>query len=143
MSTFDYAELIGVAQDLLAEFGRAVKLLGYTGQTPTDTNKPWKSPTGAPDELELDAAFVPPNTVRQFGLTALGEGTDFSDLVAKSEQIAIVSPGAQVDLRNYTVLIDIRQINTWTVHQNRWGIIGLQVLRPGDDVVLGFLGVRR
>lgn len=133
MVAFDYTELLGVAQDLIEEFGRAVTLTGQA-EAPGTPSKPWDGPsTVVSTPLPLFGCFVPPNTVRQFGLTALGLGTEFRDLITYSEQIMICSPG-EVDLSIYTNLVDTGVI---------WGIIGNQTLKPGPVTVLAFIGVRR
>lgn len=132
MSTFDYAGLKTTVDELMTEFGRSVTLR-RTDRTPADPSQPWRGPAnpGTPVDLALDAVFVPPNTVRQFGLSALGEGTETVDLLRFSEQIVIIAQ--DVDIRGYDQLID-------TV---TWRIVAYQVLRPGDVYMLGFLGVRR
>ena len=133
MSTFDYASLKLTVDDLMTEFGRSITLRRID-RTAADSAQPWNGPAnpGTPVDLALDAVFVPPNTVRQFGLTSLGEGTETIDLLRFSEQIAIVAQDE--DLRGYDTLID---------GSTNWGIVGYQVLRPGDVYMLGFLGVRR
>jgi hypothetical protein len=129
----DYARLAITASQLIQNNGRSITFVKLS-ETIADANKPWNGPD-ADDEstLALNGVFVPPNTVRQFGLSALGEGTEFKDLIAFSEQIIITAQGEN-DLREYTSVID---------RDDRWGIIGLQVLRPGDTTLLAFVGVRR
>lgn len=129
----DYVELAAVAAELVEDAGRAVTLTGLTG-APANPSKPWEGPSDAVGTpLPLFGVFVPPNTVRQFGLTNLGEGTEWKDLITFSEQIMITFPG-EVDLRGYTNLNDQGVV---------WGILGSQVLRPGPVTLLAFLGVRR
>jgi hypothetical protein len=77
--------------------------------------------------------FVPPNTVRQFGLSALGQGTEFDDLITFSDYIAIFFPGTT----------DCRQFSKVQDGSEEFGIIGLQILKPGDVQLLGFVGIRR
>ena len=128
----DYVKIAATAKRLVEANGRQITFI-RPDETPDDPAKPWLGSTGADTSTLLYGVFVPPNTVRQFGLTALGEGTDFKGLVSISEQIAIVFPETE-DLREYTHLLD------GTV---RWGIIGIQVLRPGATQILAFVGVRR
>lgn len=129
----DYTKLAATAKRLVEENGRAIKLIS-DGAAAADPNKPWEGPASTTETtVDLFGVFVPPNTVRQFGLTALGEGTEFRDLVTYSEQIAIVFPG-ETDLRGFNHMED---------NGVRWGIIGLQVLRPGPTQLLAFVGVRR
>jgi len=129
----DYVRLSQTAERLIKNNGRSISFVKLN-ENAANSSRPWKGPpTGGESTLALNGVFVPPNTVRQFGLTALGEGTEFKDLVTFSEQIIIVAQG-ETDLREYTSVID---------GSVRWGIIGLQVLRPGDTTLLGFVGVRR
>ena len=127
----DYVKLAATAERLIRLNGREVTFFRLS-QTPTDPDKPWKGNTPRPDYIVLPAVFVPPNTVRQFGLTSLGQGTEFVDLITFSEQIAIVFP-EENDLREYTTLHDVVDYN----------ILGIQVLRPGPINMLAFVGVRR
>lgn len=131
----DYVKLAATAKRLVDANGRTVTLL-REAETKADPLKPWEGPgeedVTPPTEVSLKSVFVPPNTVRQFGITALGQGTEFVDLVSWTEQIAIVFP-EEYDLRTFTHMVD----------GDRYGIIGLQVLKPGDTQLLAFMAVRR
>ena len=127
----DYVRLAATAKRLVETNGRAITFV-RPSEVPDDPNEPWGGSTGAETTLPLFGVFVPPNTVRQFGLTALGQGTEFQDLISMSEQIAIVFPET-TDLRQFTQVDD----------GERWGIIGLQVLKPGPVQILAFVGLRR
>lgn len=129
----DYARLAQTAARLVENAGRDITFVRLN-ENAADPTQPWKGPpSGGEVELPAHGVFVPPNTVRQFGLSALGEGTEFVDLVTMSEQVIITFQGEN-DLREYTEVID---------RTERWGIIGLQVLRPGPTTLLAFVGVRR
>lgn len=129
----DYTRLAATALRLVQNAGRSITFVRLN-ETASDPAQPWKGPaSGGETTLDLTGVFVPPNTVRQFGLSALGEGTEFDDLVTRSEQIIITAQGEN-DLRSFTEVVD---------RSERWGIIGLQVLRPGDTTLLAFVGVRR
>lgn len=128
----DYTRLAATAQRLIKNNGRSITFVKLD-EAAADPAQPWNGPSTNETTLALNGVFVPPNTVRQFGLSALGEGTEFRDLVTFSEQIIITAQGEN-DLREYTKVID---------RSDRWGIIGLQVLRPGDTTLLAFVGVRR
>lgn len=129
----DYVRLASVANRLVQENGRPISFIRLN-EVPADSSNPWDGPgPGGETSLSVYGVFVPPNTVRQFGLSALGEGTEFEDLVTFSEQIIITSQG-EIDLRQYTKVED---------GGIRWGIVGLQVLRPGLVTMLAFVGVRR
>ena len=132
MEKFDYTSILATAEKLTYKFGRAITLVRLS-ETPADADEPWNGPTTTETTVALEGVFVPPNTVRQFGLTALGLGTELQDLVTFSEQIIITYPGA-VDPREYTIVRD---------DSMDWGIVGIQQLTPGPDPVLAFIGVRR
>lgn len=133
MSTFDYASIITIAQELLLEFGRSVTFIAFDA-TSSDVSQPWLGPTdprATPSAtLPLDAAFVEPDAA-----DALGHTISLQDLIQRSEQILIVSPGAAVDLSVYQEVIDS--------DASRWKIEGFEILKPGDDVVLSFVGLKR
>lgn len=129
----DYVRLAQTANRLITANGRSIQMV-RKNEVSADPTRPWTGPpAGGETTLDLSGVFVPPNTVRQFGLTALGRGTDFMDLVAMSEQIIITYPGPN-DLRVYTEVVD---------EGVRWGIIGLQELKPGTVEMLAFIGVKR
>lgn len=128
----NYVKLQATALRLINANGRAITL-GRKSRTAADANEPWNGPTGADTTLAIFGVFVPPNTVREFGLPSLGEGTEFQDLLRFSQQIVIVAPEDN-DIRDYEYVID---------RSENWGIVATQVLRPGELTMLGFIGVRR
>jgi hypothetical protein len=128
----DYVRLAATAQRLITNSGRTITLV-QPGLTALDPAKPWDGPGPAETKLPIPGTFVPPNTVRQFGLTALGKGTEFQDLIAFSEQIIIAYPGS-ADVSKF---VFVRDGNI------DWNIIGVQSLTPGDTQILAFIGVRR
>lgn len=131
----DYTKLAATAKRLVEANGRTITFI-REAESRADPLKPWDGPgsegSAPPTLVDLPGVFVPPNTVRQFGVTALGQGTEFNDVIAFSEQIAIVFPETH-DLRTFTHVED----------GDRWGIIGLQVLKPADVQLLAFVAVRR
>lgn len=133
----DYVKLLAVANKLINKNGRNI-ILQHEQRTPADPDKPWRGPQlekdgGTPVKLPVRGVFVPPNTVREFGITSLGEGTLMEDMIAVSQQIVIIA-GTEVDLRQFDTIKD---------RSESWGIKGLQVLRPGEITLLAFIGVRR
>lgn len=128
----DYVSLAATSKRLVEANGRLITFI-RDNETPDDPAKPWEGSTGADTTVILSGVFVPPNTVRQFGLTALGQGTDYQELITKSEQIVITYPETE-DIREFTHILD---------DSVRWGIIGIQVLKPGATQLLAFVGVRR
>ncbi len=130
----DYVKLSATALRLISNNGRTVELV-RKDQAPGDVTKPWNGPADATDALTtIRAVFVPPNTVRQFGLTALGQGTEFEEMITRSEHIAIVNP-EELELRQFIKLKE--------ADGTEWGFTGIQVLKPGDIQLLAFIGVRR
>jgi len=129
----DYTPNIATAQRLIAKFGRPV-ILRHEDQTPVDEERPW-GPDLDTDDLSLSTfgVFVPPNQVRIFGLSALGDSTEFRDLVTFSEQIMICSPG-DIDPKFYDTVVDAG------VH---WRINAIQSLKPGTQTILCYFGIRR
>lgn len=134
MSDVFYTKVAEKASQIITKFGRQVTLVAES-RTPADPTKPWESPSPAEVTFELYGAFVPPNTVRQFGITALGLGTEFSDLMEMSEQVVILNNGNE-DIRKYRIIRD-------SSDNADWGIIGIQQLKPGNIGIISFVGVRR
>jgi hypothetical protein len=135
----NYTKLLATVSKLITKNGRAVTLYGQDKATLVNSNRPWLGvtadidPTDAEDVLETFGVIVPPNTVRQFGLTSLGEGVEFKNLLAFSENVIIV-PGAEVDFKKFNF---VRDGNV------DYGIKAIQILRPAEVTMLAFLGVRR
>ena len=129
----DLTPLIAVAQRLITENGRSVTLVQFD-TVPTSASQPWKGnadPRATPAaELPIDAAFVNPS-----GASSLGLSLTTSDLLKRSEQILIISPGAQVDVTPFHEVLDIDGTS--------WKIQAMEVLRPGTETALAFIGVKR
>jgi hypothetical protein len=128
----DYVKLTATAERLIAANGRTVTFISNSVIS-TDSAKPWGPKVGTDTTLVTSAVFVPPTSVSQFGLSALGQGTEFKDLIAFSEYIAIFFPGTS----------DCRQFIKVQDGTETFGIIGLQILKPGNTQLLGFVGIRR
>ena len=128
----DYVKLAATAERLVRENGRPISFVRKAGG-PIDPSRPWKGSVDSEDILELNGVFVTPNQVRIFGLSALGEGTEFIDMVSFSEQIIITCPGEN-DLRLYQTVRD------GTIN---WNVVAYQVLRPANLNLLAFVGTRR
>ena len=133
----DYAKLLVTVNKLISKNGRDI-IFNREDRTSKDPDKPWRGPKleadgGTPVVLATKGVFVPPNTVREFGITSLGEGTEWVDMMTLSQQIVIV-PGTETDLRQFDKITD-RGVD--------WGIKAIQILRPGALALLGFVGVRR
>lgn len=132
----EYDNAIALAERLLLKKGRLITLASVS-TTPADSAEPWRGAdrVATPDTtITVRAAFVPPNTVRQFGLTSLGLGSEIMGTTEMYEQVAIASNNDR-DFRPYSYVID--------TDTSEWKIIGLQQLRPGAQFVLSFIGLRR
>ena len=129
----DYTKTIATAQRLITKFGRSITFVSFD-ETLGEAAKPWKgatAPRGAgATTLILDAVSVEPRS-----LDELGRSTAIDDLVKRSEQIMIVSPGSAVSLESFEEIIDD--------DTSRWKIVGLERLRPGTEILLYFVGVKR
>lgn len=131
----DYVSIQATAIRLVAETGRDITLVRYA-ETPANPAKPWAGPAAPPtgqSTLALKGVFVAPSTERQFGLLALGRGIEFQNLLTYSQQIIIVAQGNN-DISIYSQVLD---------EGIRWGIIGIQILKPGTVELCAFIGVRR
>lgn len=129
-----YTRVVATAVRMINKRGRLIKLIRFD-ETSDNVSRPWKGPPASPTEPSSDVygVFIQPTSVRQFGLSALGLGTEMESMIATSEQIIIISAG-ETDLRQFSEVLD---------QSERWGIFTSQILKPGDKTLLGFLGVRR
>ena len=132
----DYTRLARTAERLIRKNGREIIFKKPNPSAlPVDPNKPWngKNPSSPMILLPLRAVFAPPNTVRQFGLNALGEGSEILDLFSFVQQIFILFPGEN-DITQYPIVED---------RGKDYNLIGYQLLRPADNNLLAFVGTRR
>jgi hypothetical protein len=128
----DYVKLAATAERLVRQSGRLITFV-KKDRTPADPSKPWNGSVDGEDLLDLSGVFVTPNQVRIFGLSALGDGVGFQDMVAFSEQLIITFPGEN-NLREYQTIRD-GDVN--------WNVTAYQFLKPADVSLLAFIGVRR
>lgn len=131
MSTYDYSRPLATAQRLIARFGRVVALQGVsTG--PADPSKPLRGPAPPPAPITgIPAAFVQPSS-----LNTLGFGANIIELFAACSQIALISPiGSHSTFDGMKFLIDY--------DNSVWAIKHIETLKPGETVILHFIGVAR
>lgn len=124
----DYTEFVTLAQTLIAENGRLVKIQQLSS-TALDPSKPWKGP-GSPTvttERELMAVFVPASG------SGLGKDIVKEELLNRVEQVALIAP-TDIGLANFNMILDAG---------SRWNIDWAQELRPGPLTVLYVFGVKR
>lgn len=91
-----------------------------------------------PDLEDIYGSFVSPNAASKDGLVVLGTGTQFENLIRRSQEIIIAATGSH-DILNYTVVDD----PLGPIRGGSWYIVGIQLLWPGEVGVLSYIGVRR
>lgn len=130
----NYVRLAATSRRLIEKNGRDIQFF-KPSSAPASPSKPWNGPISLDpdDSVTLKAVFAPPNTVRQFGLTALGEGTQYDDLFSFVETICIFFPGEN----------DIRQFKFVRDASVDWNVVAFQLLKPADIQLVGYLGLRR
>lgn len=126
----DYAELLAVAQTLIADTGRLITVEKLVAE-PQDTAKPWRGtgPDGPVPEASVDvfATFVPASG------SGMGSLVSDEELLKSVEQVCLIA-GDEEQLDTYTTIID---------GTDRFKIKWTQVLKPGDTVMLYVMGVAR
>jgi hypothetical protein len=129
----DYVRLAATSERLIRKNGTEITFR-KPNLTALDPLKPWNGPNPESyTEITLQAVFVPPNTVRQFGLTALGTGHDVVDLFSYIHKLFILFPGEN-DITQYPILID---------QGLEFNLVAYQLLRPANNNLLAFVGARR
>jgi hypothetical protein len=129
MNAYDYSRAVATAQRLIARYGRLVALQGVSAG-PADANNPLAGPAAAPDPIQgVPAAFVDPASLRGLGISAR-----MSALFADCTQIALVAP--------VSGLPGFGDMKFLTDSDNsEWKINVIDTLKPGETVVLYFIGV--
>lgn len=134
--SIDYEKIALKVEKAIKRAGRPVVLQNHTSRDLIDVERPWKGyqELSEPETLDLVGVFVPPNQVRIFGLSALGESTKFDDLIQRSELIMITYP-FDMDTRDYQKMVDY--------DDSIWQITATQQMRPAEKLMLSFIGVTR
>lgn len=127
------AEILEVVAELMKEFGRTITMIAFTEDN-NDDAQPWKDrdDDNDPSNLDLFAVVVPPSATKNFGLQALGTGTQWDDLLTNSEKVVIAE--GPTDLREYSKVRD---------GGVEYSIYAQQTLQPGDQILLSYIGLRR
>lgn len=125
----DYAAILAVAQELIADAGRVVTWERLT-TTPADSDKPWKGAASPTVEASaaLPAAFVPPQGADLGGMRITDE------MLGRVERVALVAASAAFDLSRTTSATDGGE---------RWRADWVAELKPGDTAVLYAIGLCR
>lgn len=128
MAALDYNELVLVAQELIADTGRAITLQKLSA-TAADVNKPWNGPATPTVSTSVNTVgtFVP-HQGSDLGKTLVSE-----ELLARCEQVLLVAP-TQSDISEMNFVVDT---------SIKWKIDWVQVLKPGATIVLYVFGVSR
>lgn len=128
----NYAKLALTAKRLISENGRTVQLV-RPSETPADVNAPWNGSLNIETTYDVPAVQLLPNAVRVFGLSALGEAGMLQGLVSVAELVYVVFQ-EELDLKQFTFVRDGGVDFT---------IEAIQMLKPANTTILGFIGVRR
>ena len=128
----NYEKIAKTAERLILESGRSITLV-RPSETPIDATKPWNGSQSSEETLTLPGVQLLPNAVRVFGLSALGDATELRGLLELNERVYIVFQGTA----------DISTFNFVRDGGIDYQIQGTQELKPGDVILLGFIGVRR
>lgn len=128
---YDYSDDVAFAQEMIAEFGRQIVLVKYSG-IPGDANKPLHGPTAPPTRVEdIFAAFLEPSSVIR-----LGQSTEQRPGLWKdSTQIALIAADGANDFATFHAIEDS--------DGSGWKIEHVETLKPGATAVLYFVGVKR
>lgn len=134
----DYVKLAGIAETLIADNGRDITLVKYN-ETPTDTDKPWRSSetsrtTGV--EVTVKGVFVEDRGLRfsKLGLAFKQEEDD--PIIVRGGQIFFVSANAAGanNLEEFDQLQDGSTV---------WQIVNVALLKPGETRLLYEIEVKQ
>lgn len=126
---YDYTGDIAFANEIIADFGRAVSFTKITPAT-VDPVNPLANSAGAPVVVsDVMAAFVFPS-----GDTNLGQMVSNPALFKSCEKIALVAADGTNDFTQFDILTDT---------DGDYKIETAQAFRPGLFDVLYFIGINR
>lgn len=128
VDVIDYADVLATAIDAIAESGRIVSLA--KNKRDVDPSNPMGAPIGA--DMTLDnilATFVYPT-----GLASLGSSMTNRKALRESDQIALIAGIDGQTLEYFDEMTDGSVV---------WSINVVDVLKPGDTVLLYYVGVTR
>lgn len=126
-SLIDYPELAVQVRDIIEGTGRSMAFI-KNNETPTDANKPWRTYETTP------AQSVTAKAVED---DATSEDVPDSFNVRDGDKMLYVSAlalGDTVDLTNFDAVID---------NDERWSIVKVMPVKPGDVTLLYMAQVRR
>lgn len=124
-----YTEDIATALELIDEFGRDVTVQKLS-VAPVDGAKPWEGQaTQTVEDTQIArAVFVPPSG------GGFGKDLMVDNNLKRAEQICLIGQTAKL-IENFDSILDS--------DGQLWLIQFVQVLKPGDEIVLYAFGVKR
>lgn len=126
----DYEELLAVTLELITDTGRAITIEKLSAEA-QDEEKPWRGvgTDGPTVESSVDTVgtFVPASGMD------LGQIVKDKELLKRVEQVVLV-PGNEEPIELYTRIVDAGDL---------WKVDWVQVLKPGDTVMLYAFGIKR
>jgi hypothetical protein len=126
---YDYSDDVLTAQEMIAEFGRAVTF-GKMSETPNPTN-PLHGPVAVPTTVSgVMACFVEPSSAVRLGASSARER-----LWKDATQIMLVAPDGTNEFDLFEEVTDL--------DGSVWSVGHTEKLQPGPTVLLYFIGVRR
>lgn len=125
----EYTSAIATATRLVDKKGRSVTVQKLNVSA-SDPSKPWQGQnTQTVDASEpARAVFVPPSG-SGFGRDLISE-----DNIKRVEQVALIAQTPN-DIQDYDAILD--------TDGSLWSVVFVQVLKPGDEIVLYAFGVKR
>lgn len=118
----DYTHLKTLAQTLVAKYGRSVDLLRES-RVESNTNEPWAGTEISDDEVTVTAVFVP-LIGQQVVMETMAE---FGGATARSKNCFLIGNVSSYDIRTFQKVKDNNKI---------WRITNVNVIQPGDTVLL-------
>lgn len=137
----DFTTLANTAQRLIANTPGRTVTFKRLDRNPADAQRPWRGatdPRANPDATSSQVAvFVPASVASASGL--LGRRSESDQLIARTDQVALVAPGAASteDLATFDAVDD--------QDASEWKITFVETLAPSDINirVLYVVGLRR
>lgn len=126
---YDYTGDIAFANEMIDEFGRSVSVSRATSGA-ADPNDPLAGPGAPVPPVGIRAVQIYPS-----GTVNLGGTRELMELFPNSSKIFMAGYDGVNDLSEFVFLVD--ENNT------SWKIDKIQVLQPGNEIILYYIGVSR
>ena len=125
---FDYTEMADVADELVTDHGRAIKVL-LSNSTLTDAAKPWRGPT------KPFTAATTAGDVDAIGAFVNYRVRDYNSEIKRGDKMVVVAAKDKVDLSKYE---GVRDTDGTT-----WRIVDAETIMPGSLRLLYIFQVRQ